>query len=220
MGKKPSLPVDEWKLLSWRAGIKLGSAIDYHRHAHWYLKQLESAAGKRSSTADINLPFALASEVAMVQDFEACVGLCKSFGFKLAPLEGSEECGKLVRRGSRLTLKDEKWTREFVKATNERVDRAYEDIRDHLRKEGEQVASFFDLAVRASIWVTSPSDPENLSTLASVAGVSNDCMRPFVSALRPKTEREIFRQKLALFDQCVERGLLYGESQHPSGSAP
>jgi hypothetical protein len=217
MAKKSPLSVDEWKLLSWRAGMKLGSAIDHHRHAHWYLKQKESASGKKSSTPDINLPFALASEVSMAQDFAACVGLCESFGFKLAPLEGCEECGKLVRRGPRLTAEDEEWTREFVKAVDARLDAGYEAIRNHLREQGEEIAAFFDLAVRASIWITSPSDPANLSRLAYVAGVTDECMSPFLKALGPETERDAFRQQLAHFDQCVERNLLYGASKSPSG---
>jgi hypothetical protein len=192
MAKKSPLSVDEWKLLSWRAGMKLGSAIDHHRHAHWYLKQKESASGKKSSTPDINLPFALASE-------------------------GCEECGKLVRRGPRLTAEDEEWTREFVKAVDARLDAGYEAIRNHLREQGEEIAAFFDLAVRASIWITSPSDPANLSRLAYVAGVTDECMSPFLKALGPETERDAFRQQLAHFDQCVERNLLYGASKSPSG---
>lgn len=141
MVKKKSLPPREQKLLAWRIGMKLGSAIDRHRHAHWHLKQKGDATAKRNPQPDIHVPTALANEVGMMQDFEACEELAKTIGFALAPLEGSVECRKLFYRSNKLTPEDVKWIPGFIESVDKRVEAAYDGLKGHLKAKGEVIVA-------------------------------------------------------------------------------
>jgi hypothetical protein len=212
MVKKKSLPPREQKLLAWRIGMKLGSAIDRHRHAHWHLKQKGDATAKRNPQPDIHVPTALANEVGMMQDFEACEELAKTIGFALAPLEGSVECRKLFYRSNKLTPEDVKWIPGFIESVDKRVEAAYDGLKGHLKAKGEVIVALFDLAVHTSISITSPDDPASLTRIASNAEVPAKCTAPFLKALSGKAEADELRKELARLDKSVERILLYGES--------
>lgn len=209
MVKKKSLPPHEQRLLAWRIGMTLGSAIDRHRHAHWHLKQKSSDSAKKEPKPDIHLPTALANEVGMMQDFEACEELAKSIGFALAPLEGSIECRKLFYRANKLTPEEATWIPGFMETVDKRVEAAYEELKSYLKEKDKAIVALFDLAVRTSISITSPDDPTNLTRIASDAGVPADCMTSFLKALSVKAETDEMRKELARLDKCVERSLLY-----------
>ncbi|MBX9787494.1 MAG: hypothetical protein K2Y37_01135 [Pirellulales bacterium] len=212
MAKRKALPLDELKLFAWRVGMKLGSAIDRHRHAHWHLKQMEGAPDSGAAKPDVGLPYALANEVGMMQDFEACIGLAKSLGYKLAPLEGSDECRKLFYRANKLTPKEVEWIPGFLGAVDKRVEAAYDEIKERLKKQGQPITSLFDLAVHVSMTITSPDEPANISRLASEARVPPDCLQPFLTALSEKVDADEMRKELARLDKCVERSMLYDDS--------
>lgn len=204
---KTRLPLGEVRLLAWRMGMKLGSAIDRHRHAHWHLRQ-KDLASVESSKPDIHVPSALANEIGMMQDFDACLELAKTIGVTLAPLEGSEECRKLFYRGNKLSPEEAERLPVFIETVDKRVETAYEGLKEHLRQRDEMTAALFDVAVRASLCVTSPDDPANLSRLAVTADIPVECTMPFLAALSAKADPELQRKELARMDKCVERDLL------------
>src|SRR5437773_9570644 len=104
--KKPHLAAGELNLMAWRIGMKLGSAIDRNRHAYWHLRQKATEPVATGSKPDIHVPTALANEVGMMQDFDACADLVKSVGLTLGPLDDADECRKLVYRSNKLKPDD------------------------------------------------------------------------------------------------------------------
>ena len=205
---KPSLPLAELRLLAWRLGIKLGSAIDWHRQARLHLRQQAATTAKATTKQDIRLPMALANEVALMADFEACVKLAASIGMTLAPLAGDEKCRALFYRANKLKPEEIDWIPSYLATVDQRVEAAYDEFLRHLRQRGEATGALFDLAVRASMCVTSPDDPANLSRLAATAEIPEKLVGPLADALTAKAEPETRRKEVARSDKAVERHLL------------
>ncbi len=210
MAKHKALPPGELKLLSWRTGVTLGSAIDRHRTAHWHLQQKSAEQSAHSGTPDIHVPTALANEVGMMQDFEACTRLAKTLGVKLAPLEECERCRTLFYRANRLSEEDKSWLPGFVESVDKGLEGAYATLKEYFRESGEAIVALFDFAVRASMATTSPDDPANLSTIAATAGLGTEVVSLFVCALSQRTDPDGLRKELARLNKSVERALLYG----------
>lgn len=82
----------EMRLIAWRVGMKLGSAIDRHRQAHWHLRQKDAAPAGKTLKPDIHLPTALANEVGTQIKTRRCAGPMQ--------VNSSERVEKVASRGA------------------------------------------------------------------------------------------------------------------------
>jgi hypothetical protein len=209
--KKPKLAAGELELLAWRIGAKLGSALDRNRHAVWHLKQA-TASATAGSKSDVHVPTALANEIGMMQDFDACSSLVNSIGLKLAPLDDADECRKLFYRGNKLKPAEVQWIPGFVASVEKRLESAYHEFLGHFRGKDKIVGAQFDFAVRASMCITSPDDPAKMSDLASEAKLPAELVEPFTAAVGARLEADAVRKEFYRLDKAIERHLLDGLS--------
>jgi hypothetical protein len=152
-----------------------------------------------------------------MQDFEGCAELAKTIGVKVEPLEGSDECRTLFYRANKLSAEEQKRVPQFAEAVDKRLEAAYGILKNCLQQHGEAVGALFDVAVRLSMWTTSPDDAASFSTLAVTGGLGSALVDPFIEVAAGNPEPDALRKEIARLDKAVEHELCFGDAGEAQG---
>jgi hypothetical protein len=201
---------EDVRLLGWRLGMKLGSAVENHaffgRQLH-HLGDISPEAETVSGEAASHMAYALAHGMGLVSNLDELATLARNLSIELPKLPGAHRLQEMFYYKDR-SADGVRWLRSQTPEIRDHLEALYRLVMADLRKHGDPETACCEVAARATLLLLSREDPKDLDGVWLGTGMPRTFWEQFKDAIY---ETEDGKQALIQLDKRVQRFLLFGD---------